>query len=159
LAKSARFKWEDLANSKVGKINAFSAANLALLSNAKPAKKSKYGNIKTVVDGIRFDSQGEGARYSFLKRQLSAGKIRNLRLQVPYELTSKIAKTDTAKAVQAMKYKADFVYINVSTGLEVVEDFKGRLTQEYKLKRKLMRDKHDIEIYETTTEHLKAAKL
>jgi len=159
LAKSARFKWEDLANSKAGKTNSFSADNLALLSNAKTAKKSKYGNIKTIVDGIKFDSIGEGKRYSFLKLMLRAGKIKDLRLQVPYELTPKIAKTKTAKAVRAMIYKADFVYVNVSTGLEVVEDFKGRRTSDYLLKRKWMQVNKNIEIYETNTKTLKDGRL
>lgn len=30
-------------------------------------KRSKYGNIKTVVDGIKFDSKKEAGRYQELK--------------------------------------------------------------------------------------------
>jgi hypothetical protein len=33
---------------------------------AEPAARSKYGNTKTVVDGITFDSAREAARYSVL---------------------------------------------------------------------------------------------
>ena len=54
-----------------------------------------------------------------------------------------------------MNYVADFVYFNVLTGAEVVEDFKGRRTQSYKDKRKQMKIKYGIEIYETNQKTLK----
>ena len=47
---------------------------------------------------------------------------------------------------RATKYKADFVYRN-STGL-VVEDVKGFLTPEYRIKRKLLLWVHGVRISE-----------
>jgi hypothetical protein len=44
-------------------------------------------------------------------------------------------------------FKADFVYIR--DGQEIVEDVKGRLTDVYKLKKKLMKACHQISILET----------
>ena len=49
-------------------------------------KRSKYGAIKTEVDGIKFDSKHEASRYKELRLLEQAGEITNLRLQVPYIL-------------------------------------------------------------------------
>ena len=59
-----------------------------------------------------------------------------------------------------MNYKADFVYFNNESGREVVEDFKGKRTQDYINKSKIMLEKYGIEIYETSREtHLKEYRL
>jgi hypothetical protein len=47
-------------------------------------KKSKYGAVKTEVDGIMFDSKREASRYQELRLLEQAGEITNLRLQVPF---------------------------------------------------------------------------
>ena len=44
-------------------------------------KRSKYKNIKVVIDGIKFDSKKEVAHYYQLKDLLDEGKITNLALQ------------------------------------------------------------------------------
>ncbi len=151
-AKKSRITYKDIAHTKVGMANLHKVAELW---SSKPKKKSnKFGAIKVVIDGIKFDSTGEGERYKFLKSKLAAGVIRDLRLQVKYELTPKYEEKDGTK-VRAMNYVADFVYFNVLTGEEVVEDFKGRRTQSYKDKRKQMKIVHDIEIYETNRKTLK----
>jgi hypothetical protein len=102
-------------------------------------RRSKYGNVKTVVDGIKFDSKKEAARYEVLVAEESAGIIHNLRLQVPFKLE--------IDGHLICRYKADFVYIR--DGQEIVEDVKGRLTDVYKLKKKLMKACHQISILET----------
>ena len=91
---------------------------------------SKYHSIKTVVDGITFDSRKEAQRYSELKLLERAGEIHDLQLQVPFQL---IPKTPVGRAV---KYYADFVYYEGDK--MVVEDTKGMKTKEYIIKRKLM---------------------
>lgn len=100
--------------------------------------RAKYRNKKTVVDGIKFDSQREATRYSVLKIMQAAGVISDLRLQVPY--------TITINGLKICKYVADFVYID--NGREVVEDVKGMKTPTYNLKKKLMKAVHGIEIQE-----------
>lgn len=45
-------------------------------------KRSKYGAIKTVVDGITFDSKAEAARWCELKLLERAGEIRGLSRQL-----------------------------------------------------------------------------
>ena len=102
---------------------------------------SKYKAKKTIVDGIKFDSQKEALRYKELKLLEKVHKIDNLRLQVPFTLI------DKSKHGRAIKYIADFVYC--SNGLEIVEDVKGYKTDVYKLKKRLLAEKYGIEIKET----------
>lgn len=49
----------------------------------------KYNNSKTVVDGITFDSKKEAKRYTVLKSLQDDGYIKDLKLQVPFELVPK----------------------------------------------------------------------
>lgn len=100
--------------------------------------RAKYRNKKTVVDGIKFDSQREATRYSVLKIMQAAGVISDLRLQVPYVIT--------VNGLKICKYVADFVYVD--RGRDVVEDVKGMKTPTYNLKKKLMKAVHGIEIQE-----------
>lgn len=103
---------------------------------------NKYRNRKVTIDGITFDSKKEGQRYQELKLLQRAGKIRDLRLQVEFELIPKQA------GERACKYKADFVYHLAGTGEMVVEDVKGKRTRDYIIKRKLMLWRHGIKIVE-----------
>ena len=48
--------------------------------------RNKYGNKKTVVDGITFDSRKEAKRYQELKLLEKAGEIKDLRRQVVHLL-------------------------------------------------------------------------
>ena len=104
---------------------------------------SKYKNAKTVVDGIKFDSKGEAARYRELVLLQNAGKIDGLELQVPFVLI------DKSKYGRKVTYKADFTYHDSETGEYIVEDFKGVRTPVYRLKRRLMAEVLGIVIFET----------
>jgi hypothetical protein len=95
--------------------------------------------VPTVVDGIKFDSGKESQRYLALKAEQQAGVISFLRLQKRYILR--------VNGIILCRYVADFVYIR--NGQQVVEDCKGVLTPVYKLKKRLMKIIHGIEIYET----------
>lgn len=105
-------------------------------------KKSKYGAVKTEVDGIVFDSKHEAKRYQELRLLEQAWEITNLRLQVPYILFPK------SKHGRALKYIADFTY-NDRNGQLIVEDAKGVKTPVYRLKRRMMAELKGIEIKET----------
>ena len=94
---------------------------------------SKYNNKKTVIDGIKFDSIGEGARYSELKLLLRAGIISKLELQPVFILQPKFKKN--GKTYRAIKYIADFKYI--AEGDTIIEDFKGCRTKIFLLKKKM----------------------
>lgn len=102
-------------------------------------RRSKYGAKKTEIDGLKFDSKAEAARYTVLKKLAGIGIVKNLRLQVVYKLA--------VNGQLICKYIADFVYDK--DGVEVVEDVKGMRTREYVLKRKLMKAVFGIVIKET----------
>lgn len=104
-------------------------------------KKSKYGNKKTEVDGITFDSIREAKRYKDLLILQKLGEIAFLKVQVPYELNP--------GGTHSLVYVADFVYMDVKSGEWVVEDSKGARTAVYRKKRRLMKKVHGIIIKET----------
>jgi hypothetical protein len=99
----------------------------------------KYRSVPTVVDGKKFPSKKEARRYGELKLLVRAGKISGLRCQVAFNLV--------VNEIHVCKYVADFVYFEDEK--RIVEDTKGFLTKEYKLKKKLMKACHGIEIRET----------
>lgn len=108
---------------------------------------NKYRNKKTVVDGIEFDSKAESNRYIELKLLEKAGQIKDLSLQVPFELIPSYKKN--GKTIRAAKYIADFVYYDNEKEKQIIEDTKGFKTEEYKLKKKLFEYKYrDLEITE-----------
>ena len=94
---------------------------------------SKYHNKKNTVNGEMFDSKKEAERYKVLKMLENANIISNLSRQVLFEL---IPKQDGERAV---KYIADFMYVETATGKIIVEDVKGYRTDVYKIKRKLFK--------------------
>lgn len=118
---------------------------------------SKYHAQKTIVDGIRFDSQKEAKRYIALKMMEQSGLITDLKRQVKFVLIPAQREEDTVGARGAVHkgkiiekecaYIADFVYTDIF-GNEVVEDVKGIRTDAYKIKRKLMLSVHGIRIKE-----------
>jgi hypothetical protein len=105
--------------------------------NPKPV--SKYKNKRTLLDGIRFDSKKEAARWEQLLLLQKAGEIHDLERQVRYPLI--------VKGMKVAMYVADFRYIE--KGAVVVEDVKGMPTHVYKLKKLLMKALHGVEIRET----------
>lgn len=107
---------------------------------------NKYGNIKTEVDGIKFDSKKEANRYQELKLLKSIGKIEKLKLQPRYELQPKYKIN--GRNIRNIEYKADFEYIDKKTGEIITEDVKGMKTPVYKIKKKLFEYKYNREIKE-----------
>jgi len=104
--------------------------------------RSKFGNVRTVVDGKAFASKKEARRYAELKLLEQARDIQYLRTQLRYPLK--------VNGVLIATYVADFVYVDTARGnAQVVEDAKGFRTREYQIKKKLMRAIHGIEIKET----------
>ena len=109
---------------------------------------NKFRNRKTEVNGIKFDSKKEATEYVKLKHDLDTGKIKTLRLQVPFKLLPKQSDTITGKLIErAVVYKADFVVKELNNS-ETIIDVKGIRTQLYILKRKLMLFVYDIKIKE-----------
>lgn len=100
---------------------------------------SKFRNIKTTVDGIKFDSKKEANRYTQLRFLESAGEITNLELQPKFVLIGASGEPLTYDNGRKMVYIADFKYTEWSTGQEVIEDVKGHKTAVYKIKKSIMK--------------------
>lgn len=110
----------------------------SVTSQPVPAKKSKYGNVKTTVDGFTFDSKAEASRYCELKLQQQVGQIHLLTVHKVFPIA--------LFGDRICNYECDFTYFK--DGKRVVEDVKGHDTDVYKIKKKLMRVVNDIEIVE-----------
>ena len=124
---------------------------------------TKYNATKVTIDGHTFDSRKEANRYCELKLLEKGNVIRDLRLQVEFELLPNQYATEEryGKNGRRLKpkevllerrccYVADFVYDDNRTGETVVEDTKSKATRtpEYIIKRKLMLHKYGIKIVE-----------
>ena len=85
--------------------------------------RSKYGAVKTVVDGITFDSRLEADRWRMLKALEQLGRIYNLERQVKFPLM--------VNGVKIGDYIADFRYIENPSWdppFSVIEDAKSMIT-------------------------------
>lgn len=115
-----------------------SSVNLGFAQHQFKSPGTKYGNKKSVAaDGTKFDSRAEHRRWVHLCHLQAAGLICDLRRQVAYELVKSVKFNDASRTKPAIRYVADFVY--VEKGAEVIEDVKGVLTPEFKIKRHLMK--------------------
>lgn len=108
----------------------------------------KYANEPTTLDGIRFDSKAEARRWGDLRLLERAGQVADVRRQVRYVLVPKTARP-SGGFERETAYIADFVYVDAKSGRTVIEDVKGAVTPEYRLKRKLMLWVHGLEVLET----------
>ena len=106
-----------------------------LLNNSIDYKQSKYKNKKVIYNGIKFDSQKERNYYIKLKLLEDKGKIKDLKLQVKFELQPKFKSGN--KNIQAISYIADFTYLDEENKLHII-DTKGVRTDVYKIKKKMM---------------------
>jgi hypothetical protein len=111
----------------------------------------KYGNKKTKIGDITFDSKREAARWSHLCILERAGYISGLRRQVAFELAPSVKFEGAARAKPALRYFADFEY--VEKGARIVEDVKSEATakkEAFVIKRHLMKHLHGIDVRITT---------
>lgn len=87
-------------------------------------KPTKYHNVKTVLDGITFDSKAEARRYSELVLLKRSGALQSFGCQPSFVVAPGI------------RYVADFICIG-KDGKVWLEDVKGVETQAFRIKRKL----------------------
>lgn len=98
-------------------------------------KRSKYGNKRTLYQGVVYDSQKEASRAVELDLLKQAGEVL---CWVPHVLFP------LAKGV---KYECDFVIVWHDWSV-TIEDVKGVRTKEYRIKAKLFHEKYGQEIVE-----------
>lgn len=96
-------------------------------------RKSKYNNVKVVLDGITFDSIAESEYYLWLKSQVEQGEIPGFEVQRRFVIVDGFRYQ--GKKQSAVHYTADFVYLRDDT--LIVVDVKGFKTPVYQIKRKL----------------------
>lgn len=121
----------DLSTGKAGK------ADKADLS----ASRTKYGNVRTEVDGRWFASKLEADRWRELLLLHRAGRISEPVCQPVFEIA--------INGTVVCRYIADFEYRD-ENGNTVIEDCKSTPTKTpvYRLKKRLMQACHGIEITE-----------
>lgn len=107
---------------------------------------SKYGNKKTKIGELLFDSKREADRWVLLKAAEKSGEIRGLERQVSFEIAPSVVLDGRKRP--ARRYVADFRYTRTQDGAVVVEDAKGVATEAYRLKRHLVRSVHGVEVVE-----------
>ena len=101
----------------------------------KPSKPSKYGNVRTEIDGIWFDSQAEASRYAELRLLQRTGAI-TLLCPSPDQ-----PKKQRFKLTAGLTFTPDFTYFE--EGREIAEDVKGgkaTMTQAATMRVKLFRE-------------------
>ena len=96
---------------------------------------NKYKNKKTMIDGFKFDSEMGSHYYLYLKQLKEIGEVVDFVLQPTYLLQEGFNLN--GKRIRAITYKADFKVI-YKDGHEEVIDVKGKLTEEFKIKRKML---------------------
>ena len=96
-------------------------------------RKAKYGNVRTEVDGLRFDSKREAAYFSELKLRVKAGEVLWFIRQVAFDLPG------------GSRYFADFMEVHKNGTVHVV-DVKGVETQVFKLKSGMFTSRYGFDI-------------
>lgn len=105
---------------------------------AKPKGGNKYNAQRTLLDGVCFDSKAEAAYYACLKLRQKAGEVEDVEMQRSYALT--------INGVLVCTYRADFVFWDVAMKRRRVIDVKGVVTPVFRIKQKLMKACHGLEV-------------
>ena len=112
---------------------------------------SKYRNHRVEVGSLKFDSKLEQRRHAELLLLQRAGEIRDLRVQVRYELAPAVRYEGAKRLTPALCYWADAVYFDVRKGCEIIEDTKSEGTKDvrvYLMKKHLMKALLGLDIFE-----------
>lgn len=116
--------------------------------------RSKYGAVRTTIDGVTFASKAEARRYCELRLLEKAGEIRGLKVQPKYPLV--FMPGAGRRSVNVGTYIADFWYLALDaqtrTEAPVIEDVKSKPTKTpiYRLKKKMVEAIYGITITEVS---------
>lgn len=98
--------------------------------------RHKYNAKKVNTPDGKFDSKREYDKWLELKERQEKGEISNLRRQIEFTLIPRQTDDNGKFQYHPIRYKADFVFTD-SKGTEHVQDSKGFVTPEFRLKEKL----------------------
>ena len=103
-------------------------------------KKNKFSAQRVEADGIKFDSKLEAKRYDQLKRREQVGEITDLDIHPSWPLRNnngievRYPPTKPYPGGKLAVFTADFAYVIVETERFVIEDCKGVMTKDAKLR-------------------------
>jgi hypothetical protein len=108
-------------------------------------KSSKFNNVKSEIDGYKFDSKKESEFYISLKLKKQAGLIKDFNMQVKYDII--------VNHIHIANYFLDFLVINNDDTIEYI-DIKGKdsktnkfiKTGVFSLKKRLVEAIYNIKI-------------
>ena len=119
---------------------------------ARPAAGNKYHAQPVHIDGVRFASRKEAARYLELTLLRKTGAIDELELQPVFPLhVMEVWRSQVPIRITTIgKFTADFRYRDLQTGEIVVEDTKSEVTktEAYRLRKRLAETIHGIHVRE-----------
>jgi len=125
---------------------------LSPTSSSPPIPQNKYGAKPYTVDGIRFASTKEAARFLELRLMEKAGAIADLEVQPVFPLhVLEVWRSQMPIRITTVgKYTADFRYTDLTTGEIVVEDTKSDPTKTtaYRLRKRLAECIHGMTVTE-----------
>jgi hypothetical protein len=103
-------------------------------------KHSKYRNVPTVVDGVRFASKAEAKRDAELQLLVRAGEIVDLQRQPKFDLF--VGGKKICRYVGDWSYWESDPTRDHRSLIQIVEDRKGALTPAFKIKWALAKALH-----------------
>jgi len=121
-----------------------------LLSRRDPAP-NKYHAMPVHVDGVRFASKKEAARFLELQLWQKAGQIAELACQPVFPIhVMELWRPGPIAITTIGRFTADFSYLNLTTGEYVVEDVKSTATKTtaYRIRKRLVEAIHGLTITE-----------
>lgn len=101
-------------------------------------KRHKYGAVKTVIDGIKFDSKAEAMYYQLHKHD------KGMKMQEKFVLMDKFRLN--GKAYREIAYVPDFTFYDDEGNLIKIVDVKGMQTSGFKIKAKLFANRYGMQI-------------
>ena len=101
-------------------------------------KRHKYGAVKTVIDGIKFDSKAEAMYYQLHKHD------KGIKMQEKFVLMDKFRLN--GKAYREIAYVPDFTFYDDEGNLIKIVDVKGMQTSGFKIKAKLFANRYGMQI-------------
>lgn len=131
---STRWTEKDLSRFESNSGRRATAANVAKAVSAKPRK---YKNQPVKVDGIKFHSKLEAARYQELVLLRKAGQVRNFWRQVPFDLAGVTWRCDFL-----VEWATDLLARSPIT----VEDAKGFLTRQAARNHKQVKELYGLDV-------------
>jgi len=113
----------------------------------KTVKRPKYGAIRTVVNGITFDSKREAEYYRKLLILKNAGEIADIELQpkFPYKIIYTLQHPNSPIVEKKEEYRGDF-RVTFADGTVEVIDTKGFATAVFKRKKEVVEKLYGITI-------------